>query len=316
MRIHCGVTGIDFAAASARGKAAYRLGHRAGSGCRRGPHSFAGRFPIVMSFARIASALGIILAVVSAGTAIAAPPDYLGALPPKVTGVPKVVKSTCSACHGIDGNSIAPTFPNLAGQNYNYLLKQLENFRSGARQAATMSKMITTVPKAPHDRNLKELAAYFSSQTPKPRSAGASKPQKSLVEEGYKLYVQGLSSQTQYLITTETVPACAACHAASGLGNPPMAIPRLAGQHATYIETELERFASGKRHNGPGGIMAAVAAPLTATQIKAVAAYVSVMDPRLIPGAGPKSYRAYVEGLKHQPVPGVKASAVTGGKKQ
>jgi cytochrome c553 len=254
----------------------------------------------------------MLCAALMASTAFAGP-DYFGVLPPKVNGVPDVVKTVCSSCHGIDGNSIAPTFPDLAGQNYNYLLKELEDFRSGARKAAIMSQMITKIPQAPGNRNLKEIAAYFSEQQLKDSSGQEPKPSKALAEQGYRLYVQGLSRITPFLITKQEVPACGACHSANGMGNAPMAIPRLAGQRATYLETELQRFASGARHNGPNGIMAAIAAPLSATQIKAVAAYVSALDPGLIPGGGPKTFEAYVQGLKNEPIPGVKASALAGG---
>lgn len=284
----------------AAGSAPHR--HSAGAGSRR-------RLALPTGLA------ALVLAAAWAAPALAGP-DYLGVVPPKVNGVPTVVKSVCSACHGIDGNSVAPQYPNLAGQNYNYLLKELENFRSGSRKAAIMSQMIKSVPEAPDNANLKQIAAYFSSQKLKTGGGQEPKPQKRLVEEGYQLFVRGLSTYTQFLITKREAPSCAACHAPSGMGNPPMAIPRLAGQHATYIDTELERFASGQRHNGPNGIMAAIAAPLNGTQMKAVAAYVSVMDPKLVPGSGPKTFKAYVEGLKQQPVPGVKASSLAGGGKR
>lgn len=264
----------------------------------------------------LSATLGGILAVgLLAPAASAASPDYLGTLPPKVKGVPKVVKTTCSACHGMDGNSVGPTFPNLAGQNYNYLLKQLEDFRSGARSPATMSQMIKSVPKAADNANLKQIAAYFSQQKLKRGPGQGAKPSKKLAETGYQLYVRGSTTLTQFLIVKKDVPSCAACHSPNGEGNPSMAIPALAGQHAMYIDTELKRFASGTRHNGPSGIMAAIAAPLTATQMKAVAAYVSVMNPELIVGSGPKTYKDYAEALKGQPVPGVKSSALAGGGK-
>jgi cytochrome c553 len=257
--------------------------------------------------------MSAILCAASMSSTAFAGPDYLGVLPPKVSGVPDVVKTVCSSCHGIDGNSIAPTFPDLAGQNYNYLLKELEDFRSGARKAAVMSQMINSIPKAPGDLNLKNIAAYFSEQKLKANSGPEAKPPKKLVEQGYQLYVQGLSKITPFLITKQEVPACDACHSANGMGNAPMAIPRLAGQRTSYIETELQRFTSGARHNAPNSIMAAIAAPLSATQMKAVAAYVSAMDPSLVPGSGPKTYKAYVGNLKNQPIPAVRASALAGG---
>lgn len=244
----------------------------------------------------------------SAPTAFAAAP-YLGVPPQGDAANGASLAASCAACHGAKGNSTAATFPNLAGQNYNYLLKQLEDFRSGARKATPMTTMMGTIPKKPGDANLKDLAAHFAAQK-LDRSAGAnataSKPTKALAEAGYGIYQGGIPSAK--------VPACAACHSASGLGNAPMAMPALAGQHAGYIETQLERFASGKRHNSPGHIMQTIAQRLSAKQIKAVAAYVQALHPELVPGVGPRTYKAYVKAASGQPVPGVPASALSADK--
>lgn len=229
---------------------------------------------------------------------------YLGVLPPSgaaKAGAGKV--AVCSSCHGLHGNSLTTAYPNLAGQNYNYLLKQLEDFRSGARKAATMDAMIKTVPPAPQDTNIKAIAAYFSKQK-FDRSVHANatepKPSKAAATEGYRIYQWGVPGRR--------VPACAACHMPSGLGNAPMAIPALAGQHAAYLEKELNRFAAGKRHNSPGHVMEHIARRLLPQQRAAVAAYAQAMDPSLASGVGPKTYRAYTKAQAASPVPGVPAS--------
>lgn len=210
------------------------------------------------------------------------------------------VKNTCSGCHGMHGISPVPTFPNLAGQNYNYLLKQLENFRSGARQASPMSSMIKTVPKASGDSNLQNLAAYFSSQKPQPAGTGIAFDSK-VIEAGQRVFQQGVAK--------EKVPACAACHMHNGTGMAPMAVPGLAGQHAGYLAAELKRFASGKRDNSPGHVMQLIAARLNQKQIQAVADYLQVLNPAEVPS----TYAALTGEAGKGPVPGVPASAVKHG---
>lgn len=208
--------------------------------------------------------------------------------------------TTCAACHGAHGNSVSPTFPNLAGQNYNYLLKQLEDFRDGKRKKSPMNAMIRTVPTASGQQNLKNIAAYYAAQTlNRKANANAHAPQPSAraAQAGYAIYQHGLSASH--------VPACAACHAASGKGMAPMAIPALAGQHSVYLASELKLFANGERHNSPGHVMSVIARRLTAQQIKEVALYAQALHPDLIPGQGPKTYQAYVQALAHQVVPGI-----------
>jgi len=203
------------------------------------------------------------------------------------------------------GNSVSPTFPNLAGQNYNYLLKQMEAFRSGARKASPMNAMIGTVPQQKGDQNLKNIAAYYAQQKlNRQANANAHDPKltKAEAKEGYDVYMRGLPSTH--------VPSCDACHGSDGTGMAPMAIPSLAGQHAAYIEKALKLFASGKRTNSPGHVMAMIAKRLTPEQIKDVSLYAQALHPDLVPGRGPKTYQAYVKALASQPVPGVPESAM------
>ncbi len=245
-----------------------------------------------------------LLAIAGAGVAgvTLAATDYLGVTPPTVHKAPAVIQ-TCAACHGPDGIATAPTFPNLAGQNYNYLLKALEAFRSGAWNTTPMKELVATIPTAGKNRNLKQVAAYFS-QHPldyAKRAAGA-KPAKAVAEAGYKLYFQG-NRKTH-------VPACAACHLASGMGDAPMAVPRLAGQNAQYLVSQLKAFASGARQTSPDHVMGKIAGRLSDKEIQAVASYLHVMRPDLLPGRGPKNYAAYDKAVAQQPVPGVPASAL------
>ncbi len=233
--------------------------------------------------------------------------DYLGAVPAPVQNPPQVVQTTCANCHGLHGVSPIPTYPNLAGQNYGYLLKQLEDFSSGKRSdSAIMTAMVKTIPSADQHQNLKHVAAYFAQQQASaPAPAGQPRAialSKARAELGYRLYAYGDREKN--------LPACGACHMMNGRGNAPMAVPALAGQDASYVQAQLQVFASGKRSNSPNGVMKLIAARLDAEQIAALSAYVESMQPRLLPGDGPKTYEAYDDALKTQAVPGIATSAL------
>ncbi len=253
--------------------------------------------------------LGCLAAVAIGPRALAAAP-YLGVVPQgNPQAASSIVHGTCAACHGADGNSVSPAIPNLAGQNYNYLLKQLEDFRSGARNVLPMSILIKTVPQAQGDQNIRNLASYFSEQKlkrGKSASGAAATITNITAEQGYKIFEQG--------IRAEKVPACAACHGASGVGMAPMAVPALDGQRAAYVLQQLKQFADGQRHNSPHHVMAVIAARLKKAQMTAVADYVSLMEPALMLGTGPKTYAAYIKNSATLPVPGIPAAALRGAK--
>jgi cytochrome c553 len=67
---------------------------------------------------------------------------------------------TCGACHGADGNSAAANFPRLAGQHYDYLVKTLRDYKTGARKNAIMAPQVANL----NQRDFEDLAAYFSEQ--------------------------------------------------------------------------------------------------------------------------------------------------------
>lgn len=169
----------------------------------------------------------------------------------------KAKSATCAACHGADGNSVAPTFPKLAGQGYDYLVKQLHDFKSGARKNATMAPMAAPLS----DADIENLAAYFSKQTMTVGTAD-----KALVAAGEKVFRGGDSATG--------VSACMACHGPTGAGNPAAKFPRLAGQHAAYIVAQLEAFKAGERANDAGQMMRNIAAKMSTDQMKAVASYI------------------------------------------
>ncbi len=164
----------------------------------------------------------------------------------------------CGACHGPDGNSPAGAFPNIGGQHYNYLLKQLNDIKSGARPAPLMAGQLDSMTA----QNLEDIAAYFAA---KPIARGAADP--ALVERGETIYRAG--------IARKNVAACTACHMPNGKGNNAAKFPVLSGQWEEYTVSQLKMFRSGTRTNdGESHMMRTVAMDLSDEEIAAVASYI------------------------------------------
>lgn len=169
-----------------------------------------------------------------------------------------IVQQVCAACHGVDGNSLIAANPRLAAQHEAYIYKQLLEFKKGTRQNPVMMGMAAPLS----DADMRNLSAYYAAQKPKPGLATDAK----LAEAGAKLY-RGGNKKTG-------LPACMACHSPNGAGIPAQ-YPRLAGQHAAYIEAQLKAYRSGERNNDTNSMMRGIAAKLSDDDIKALAHYVS-----------------------------------------
>lgn len=170
----------------------------------------------------------------------------------------QVKSAQCAACHGVDGNSIEPSFPKLAGQAESYLYKQLIDFTSGARESLIMAPMLMGL--TPQD--FADISAYYASMKVKPGSVD-----EAFLTQGQKLY-RGGNKETG-------VPACMACHGPNGSGMPAAVWPALSGQHAQYTEMQLEAYASGDRNNDSNNMMRDIAVRLSVDERKAVSAYIS-----------------------------------------
>ncbi len=162
----------------------------------------------------------------------------------------------CASCHNADGNSAVPANAKLAGQHPEYLMQQLQAFKSGKRANAVMSGMAAGLS----DEDMRNISYWLASQKPK---AGSAK-NKDLVALGEKIYKGG--------ITDRLIPACAGCHSPTGAGIPSQ-YPRLSGQHADYTAVQLTGFRDGTRKNNAS--MTQVAAKLNDKEIKALADYVA-----------------------------------------
>ena len=162
----------------------------------------------------------------------------------------------CVACHAADGNSAIPGNPKLSQQHPEYLIKQLQEYKSGKRANAVMSGMAAGL--SPED--MRNIAYWLTSKPAKPGFA----KEKDTVALGERIYRGGIPDRQ--------IAACASCHSPNGAGMPSQ-YPRLSGQHADYTAAQLVYFRDGVRKNNLQ--MTQVAAKMNDREIKAVADYVA-----------------------------------------
>lgn len=161
----------------------------------------------------------------------------------------------CSVCHGPGGRSPSASAPNLAAQPWRYLLGKIKLFRD--RSVQTNDHVYVVGLTLIDDPTADALAHYFARQPPpEPVSGDAD-----LMAAGNKIFTQGSPEHG--------IPACAVCHGANAAGFG--IFPRLAGQHAEYVQRQLGLIQSRLRDSA---IMHGVIKDMTPEQMKAVAAFV------------------------------------------
>lgn len=171
----------------------------------------------------------------------------------------KARSTTCAACHGVEGVSSTPLWPNLAGQNAKYIVEQLRNFKEGRRQNALMSSQAMALS----DEDMRNLAVYYESLP----MAVAAVQNPDTIDRAEALYRGGNPEAG--------IPACLACHGPRGRGNSAAAYPALNGQHSAYTAKTLRDYASGARESmGDNQIMQEISGYLKPADIDALASYI------------------------------------------
>ena len=168
----------------------------------------------------------------------------------------KIIGGSCFLCHGAEGESASEVFPRLAGQNAEYIAKQLENFKSGKRKSSAMAPMVAEL--SPDD--MAALGRFYGSRPPH-KEAPKDAP---LAAVGQYIYSQGNRFSG--------VPACASCHGSEGAGS--NALQRLAGQHEDYLDNQLKQFNKRERNND-NAVMHTVVEKMTQLEMAAVSEYLS-----------------------------------------
>jgi cytochrome c553 len=175
-----------------------------------------------------------------------------GAKPALAADIEAIEKKAalCVACHGAQGNSTNPVVPSLAGQPKQFITTQLIMFREGNRKDPQMSPIAANLSNA----EINDFGTYFSAQAPAP-PARQMDPDK--VAASRRL--------------TERYH-CVACHGPELKGQ--QHIPRLAGQQAAYLATQLYGFKASTRFD-MDGVMTSAAQPLSEKDIEILAEYLA-----------------------------------------
>ncbi len=194
----------------------------------------------------------------------------------------KAKSELCAACHGADGISIAPNFPNLAGQRADYLYWELVEYRSGAMPESAMTPLAANLG----DQDMRDLALYYASLPPgrAPAQEEAQAPDTALLERGRQLFMEGDPGKG--------LPPCQGCHGADGGGHPQAALvdregharwaayPALRGQNAIYLQLRLNAFRTGQLHHSTNDfVMGGVGQRLDDDSISALSAWLAAQGP-------------------------------------
>ena len=182
----------------------------------------------------------------------------------------KAKSATCTACHGVNGNSMVPNFPKIAGQGEGYTLKQLIDFKSGDRKDGLMAGIVEALSVD----DMANLAAHFSKQN----IAQGVASKTANIALGERLYRGGDK--------TRGITACIACHGPKGAGIPSAGFPALASQHAAYTAKQLKDFrqvsinaqtdaSAPARTNDQLKMMTAFTKDLNNAEIEALAQYIA-----------------------------------------
>jgi cytochrome c553 len=168
----------------------------------------------------------------------------------------KIVSGVCFMCHGLEGESSSEVFPRLAGQHWEYVAKQLDNFKTGRRKSTAMADMSAKLK----PDEMEALGRYFE------KMAVPVEPAKDADLAAVGKYIYHVGNKFN------GIPACASCHGKDARGT--AGLPRLAGQYSTYIENQLQSFGKRERTND-NAVMHSIASKMSALEMAAVAEYLS-----------------------------------------
>lgn len=179
----------------------------------------------------------------------------------------------CAACHGNNGIGTTPTYPNIAGQHADYIVKQLKAFKSGERKDPVMAPMAVNLS----DQDMADVAAYFAAfnrdgSAIESASAGGSASAATPAAAATPAYVADAGKGKalyEHGDKARGITACKDCHGKDG-NSDVLINPNLSNQHPEYIEKQLKNFKDNARHNAA---MNQVSANLSDEDIANLGAY-------------------------------------------
>jgi cytochrome c553 len=199
----------------------------------------------------------------------------------------KAKAATCAACHGSNGIGASDTFPNLAGQHADYIVKQLKAFKSGDRKNPLMTPMAASLS----EQDMADIGAYYSALPRDGASQDTSADNDSTASTAPAAYTPNpVAGKSLYELgdASRNITSCIGCHGSEG-NSEVLIYPNLANQHPEYIAKQLMSFKNKDRVNYA---MNQFAGNMTADDIADMAAYfadpaavANVVSRRIMPAA-------------------------------
>lgn len=174
----------------------------------------------------------------------------------------KTKAAACAGCHGMDGNSLVPTFPKLAGQGEKYIAKQLAEFKANDTRK---NDMMLGMAAALSEQDMADIGAFYAAQ----KLAGPAPADQDKAAKGKQLYKGG--------DLTNGIPACQACHGPRGGGVAGSGYPQVGGQYVDYTLAQLKAFRDGTRMNDDKMLMRSIMKDMTDEQLEALANYIATL---------------------------------------
>jgi cytochrome c553 len=178
-----------------------------------------------------------------------------------------LAQQVCSLCHGINGQSVSPNFPNLAAQQPTYFTAQMKEFRGHNRLDPAGFEYMWGLSRSLTDEQISGLAEYFATKAPAAIPNTSSDP--ATVAGGAVIFEKG--------VPEKNIPSCSTCHGAQAQGKEQF--PRLANQHSDYLVKQLMVF-QRTDERPEGSIMKTIAHDLTRKNMEDVAAYLQDLPAR------------------------------------
>ena len=172
----------------------------------------------------------------------------------------KAKAASCGGCHGMDGNSMVPTFPKLAGQGEKYIVKQLAEFKANTTRK---NEMMLGMAAALSEQDAADIGAFYASQ----KLAGPAPVEDGKLALGRQIYKGGNLN--------EGIPACQACHGPRGGGVAGSGYPQVGGQYVDYTLAQLKAFRDGTRMNDDKMLMRSIVKDMSDEQLEAVSHYIA-----------------------------------------
>ncbi len=215
----------------------------------------------------------VILTLLSINVALAAAGDV---------DAGKTKAATCAACHGANGIGSTDTYPNLAGQHSDYIVKQLKAFKAGDRKDPLMGPMAAPLS----EQDMADVAAYFASlpRDGASQDAGGSEAAGSASAAPVAYVPNPAAGKSLYELgdASRSIGACIGCHGSEG-NSDVLIYPNLSNQHPEYIAKQLLNFKNNSRTNYA---MNQFAGAMTEDDIADMAAYFK--DPTAVANVTPR----------------------------